>query len=96
MALARPTWSSTPHPPAERFAASMATTALLPGSRETHVFPGEAGLTSKPHRDRTTRSRLTWTASPATGIGLPRRPAGRQRGHASLPGATTDPGECHG
>src|SRR5579872_2229598 len=29
-ALARPTWSSTPHPPAEGFAAASATTALLP------------------------------------------------------------------
>src|ERR1700728_696458 len=37
-ALARPTWSSTPHSPAERFAALVATTALLPvpGTR----YPG--------------------------------------------------------
>src|ERR1019366_3048611 len=54
--------------------------------------PGEAGLTSKPHRDQSTRSRLTWAVSPAAGIGLPRR---APRGRGSLPDATTDPGECH-
>src|SRR5690242_15630899 len=53
--------------------------------------PGEAGLTSKPHRDRSTRSRLTWAVSPAAGIGLPER--GRRVDLSS--GATTDPGGCH-
>ena len=53
--------------------------------------PGEAGLTSKPHRDQSTRSRLTWTVSPAAGIGLP-DVAPRW---GTTPGATTDPGECH-
>jgi hypothetical protein len=70
---------------------------LLRGSRRSRHYcsspgpediwpPGEAGLTSKPHRDRSTRSRLTWAVSPAAGIGLP----GRLR-----LGATTDPGGCH-
>ena len=52
----------------------------------------EAGLTTKPHRDRRRERRLTWTVSPATGIGLswgarsdPRRPDD----------ATTDPGGLH-
>src|SRR5262249_49497236 len=48
--------------------------------------PDEAGLTSKPHRDRSTKSRLTWTVSPAAGIGLP---------DLVRPDATTDPGGCH-
>src|ERR1700730_10977346 len=55
------------------------------------VSPGEAGLTPKPHRDQSTRSRLTWAVSPAAGIGLP--DVTPRRG--ATPGATTDPGECH-
>src|SRR5690606_33521854 len=31
--------------------------------------PGEAGLTPKPHRDQSTKSRFTWAVSPAAGIG---------------------------
>src|SRR5215469_7769493 len=54
--------------------------------------PGGAGLTSKPHRDRSTRSRLTWAVSPAAGIGLPAQPS---RWLGSLRGATTGPGGCH-
>src|SRR5580692_4884244 len=54
--------------------------------------PGGAGLTSKPHRDRSTTSRLTWAVSPAAGIGLPGR-APRCRGTPH--GATTDPDGCH-
>src|SRR5215471_2881496 len=54
--------------------------------------PGGAGLTSKPHRDRSTRSRLTWAVSPAAGIGLPTQPS---RWSGSLRGATTGPGGCH-
>src|SRR5579875_1861206 len=42
-ALARPTWSSPPHPPAEGFAASVATTALLPG-RGTRYSPSGQDL----------------------------------------------------
>src|ERR1017187_198613 len=42
-ALARPTWSSTPHSPAEGFAASIATTALLP-VRETRYLPARQDL----------------------------------------------------
>src|ERR1700761_7888781 len=41
-ALARPTWSSTPHSPAERFAAC-ATTALLP-IRKTRCLPARQDL----------------------------------------------------
>src|ERR1700676_5170624 len=55
------------------------------------VSPGEAGLTSKPHRDQSTRSRLTWAVSPAAGIGLP----GVAPFQGATPGATTGPGECH-
>src|SRR5215469_6375238 len=54
--------------------------------------PGGAGLTSKPHRDRSTRSRLTWAVSPAAGIGLPVQ---SYRWLGSLRGATTGPGGCH-
>ena len=90
-APARPTWSSTPHPPAEGLAALAATTPLLPGT-EAIGTSGGAGLTSKPHRDRTTRSRLTWAVSPAAGIGLP-EPACPATGDRS--DATTDPGGCH-
>src|SRR5690606_14511924 len=54
--------------------------------------PDGAGLTSKAHRDRSTRSRLTWAVSPAPGIGLPEpRLAWRRRGDA---GATTAPRGC--
>src|ERR1039457_6873997 len=89
-APARPTWSSSPHPPAERFAALCHyCPSPYPGDARS---PGEAGLTSKPHRDQSTRSRLTWAVSPAAGIGLP-RPAPPLGG--SLRGATTDPGGCH-
>src|SRR5579864_2297961 len=42
-APARPTWSSTPHPPAEGVAASSATTALLP-TRETSDLPAGQDL----------------------------------------------------
>src|SRR5215472_3280666 len=70
----------------------MATTALLPEVGERLVLPGGAGLTSKPHRDRTTTSRLTWTVSPAPGIGLPGPPPPCGGG---LTGATTDPDGCH-
>src|SRR5215475_4672337 len=52
----------------------------------------EAGLTSKPHRDQSTRSRLTWAVSPAAGIGLPELPP---RYRSSVPSATTDPDGCH-
>src|SRR6516225_3808293 len=69
---------------------SIATTALLPGAGNS-VFPGGAGLTSKPHRDQSTRSRLTWAVSPAAGIGLPDVTPGT----GVTPGATTGPGECH-
>src|SRR5208282_4790826 len=55
------------------------------------VSPGEAGLTPKPHRDQSTRSRLTWAVSPAAGIGLP----GVAPWEGATPGATTGPGECH-
>src|SRR5450755_3834396 len=85
---ARPTWSSTPHSPAEVLAArSCASVPLLTFSRSAAMWTaGEAGLTPKPHRDRTTTSRLTWTVLPATGIGLP----------AGAPAdATTDPGGRH-
>src|SRR6266540_1582473 len=54
---------------------------------------GGAGLTSKPHRDRSTKSRLTWAVSPAAGIGLPGRTRSIPRG--APPDATTDPGRCH-
>src|ERR1041385_7308194 len=43
--------------------------------------PGGAGLTSKPHRDQSTRSRLTWAVLPAAGIGL--RPRARGGGRAA-------------
>src|ERR1700720_2343212 len=88
-APARPTWSSSPHPPAEGFAA-FRHYCPSPCPRDAGS-PGEAGLTSKPHRDRSTRSRLTWAVSPAAGIGLPDvSPA-----TGATPGATTGPGECH-
>src|SRR5215470_7971110 len=96
-ALARPTWSSPPHPPAEGFAAfhgHYCPSPVLQGN--SLLSPGGAGLTSKPHRDQSTRSRLTWAVSPAAGIGLPDWPSGRQRGYEDPPRATTDPGECHG
>src|SRR5690349_15757079 len=90
MAPARPTWSSTPHPPAEGFAACR---HYCPSPGPVDVgSPGGAGLTSKPHRDRSTRSRLTWAVSPAAGIGLPAQPC---RWWGSLRGATTGPGGCH-
>ena len=98
MEPARPTWSSTPQSPAEGFAASL---PLLPFSRRHAVSDGgdEAGLTSKPHRDRLRpgeaaprRSSLTWTVSPATGIGLPPGRPGRAR---RLDDATTDPDGLH-
>src|SRR5580704_6790714 len=90
-APAWPTWSSTPHPPAERIAAACATITLLPYPEDIGS-PGGAGLTSKPHRDRSTRSRLTWAVLPAAGIGLPSPPSRCGNG---WPGATTDPGGCH-
>src|SRR5258708_6436556 len=90
-APARPTWSSSPHPPAEGFAA-FRHYCPSPSPRDAGS-PGEAGLTSKPHRDRSTRSRLTWAVSPAAGIGLPGRAPRDER--RTLPGATTDPGGCH-
>src|SRR5580698_4411274 len=71
----------------------MATTALLPEVGERLVLPGGAGLTSKPHRDRSTTSRLTWAVSPAAGIGLPSRAP--RSGRETLHSATTDPGGCH-
>jgi len=52
-APARPTWSSTPHPPAEGFAACRHY-CPSPGPGDIGS-PGGAGLTSKPHRDRSTR-----------------------------------------
>src|SRR5215469_10874201 len=91
VAPVRPTWSSTPHPPAEDFADSCATTRFLPAPAASDC-QGEAGLTYKPHRDRSTISRLTWAVSPAAGIGLPGLPLRARRG---MPGATTDPDGCH-
>src|SRR5579859_2597311 len=41
LALARPTWSSTPHPPAEGFAAAAATTALLPYQGTSGFLAGQ-------------------------------------------------------
>jgi len=73
----------SPHP-----GGCIATTPLLPVAEKVT----EAGLTSKPHRDRATKSRLTWTASPAAGIGLLPRGTG-DRNHRG--GATTDPSGCH-
>lgn len=92
MPPARPTWSSSPHPPAEGSAASSATTALLSLPRDIWTLC-EAGLTSKAHRDRSTKSRLTWAVSPAPGIGLPAVRATAVSSGAT--GATTDPGGCH-
>ena len=68
-----------------------ATTPLLP-DRGALGLPDRAGLTSKPHRDRTTKSRLTWTALPAAGIGLPPRCSGDRSPSWD---ATTDPDGCH-
>src|ERR1035438_7251706 len=68
---ARPTWSSTPHSPADGLAATSGHYYPSPYPGDVGS-PGEAGLTSKPHRDQSTRSRLTWAVSPAAGIGLPR------------------------
>src|SRR6266567_3122378 len=86
-APARPTWSSSPHPPAEGLAAACChyCPSPCPGNIGS---PGGAGLTSKPHRDQSTRSRLTWAVSPAAGIGLPGRVTRASR--AAQPGATTD------
>ena len=91
MTPARPTWSSSPHPPAEGFAACC---HYYPSPGPGNIWsPGGAGLTSKPHRDRSTTSRLTWAVSPAAGIGLPSRAP--RSGRGTLHGATTDPGGCH-
>src|ERR1035438_10767511 len=46
-ALARPTWSSTPHSPAEGFAAATTTTALLP-TQETRCLPARQDLLLSP------------------------------------------------
>src|SRR5580692_4882052 len=46
-ALARPTWSSTPHSPAERFAATWATTALLPVPGTPYSGAGQDLLLSR-------------------------------------------------
>ena len=47
----RPTWSSTPQPPAETLAACMPLPVFSPGHAVSDDV-WEAGLTSKPHRDR--------------------------------------------
>src|SRR5690625_3204577 len=69
-----------------------ATTALLPAVRDIGTLRG-AGLTSKAHRDRSTKSRLTWAVSPAPGLGLPELLVGVPASFVS--GATTDPAGCH-
>src|SRR5260370_40184752 len=70
---------------------SCATNPLLPAQGISDPSEG-AGLTSKPHRDQSTISRLTWAVSPAAGIGFPRPPL---RVPSRVPGATTDPDGCH-
>src|SRR5215469_7239118 len=70
---------------------SCATSTLLPAQGTSDPREG-AGLTSKPHRDQSTISRLTWAVSPAAGIGLPGPPF---RDRNEVPGATTDPDGCH-
>lgn len=70
----------------------LATTALLPAVRDIGTLRG-AGLTSKAHRDRSTKSRLTWAVWPAPGIGLPKVLHGVPGSSSSS--ATTDPDGCH-
>jgi len=74
----RPTWSSTPQPPAEASAASPPLPAFSPGHT---VSDGvwEAGLTSKPHRDRRRESTLAlatlaWTVAGRSAVDVLRGP----------------------
>src|ERR1700744_5335101 len=90
-ALARPTWSSTPHSPAERFAAC-ATTALLP-IRKTRCLPARQDLLLSrtvigrrevalrgPFRLRLASACPAW--GPRRGA-PPAQPPGRARGQAA-------------
>ena len=86
MAPARPTWSSTPHPPAESLARLCFHYCPSFLTRDIWTL-GEAGLNPSQHRDRSTKSRLPWSVLPATGIGSRRREPRLC--------ATTDPNGCH-
>src|ERR1700712_928391 len=71
MEPARPTWSSTPHPPAETSAASPPLQVFSPG----HAAYGsgrEAGLTSKSHRDRRPPAKTVLCDQDDRGEGSPR------------------------
>ena len=76
MESVRPTWSSTPQSPAEAFAASL---PLLPFSRPpSHLTTGprqdlplsRTVIGGRPGGSERRPGSLTWTVSPATGIGL--------------------------